>query len=83
MWQSFEFLDVFIILNLKQIFWKAKIFFKKMEYRFLVKSTNIENLIFPYIKLPCQKSMLRQIEWEVQIGLITKNEIFPVAILLV
>ena len=54
-----------------------------MEYRFLVKSTNIENLIFPYIKLPCQKSMLRQIEWEVQIGLITKNEIFPVAILFV
>ena len=33
----------FNTLTLKQIFWKTKKpFFKKLEYRFLVESTNIE-----------------------------------------
>ena len=31
-------------LTLKQIFWKTKTFFKKLEYSFLVKSTKIENI---------------------------------------
>ena len=30
-----------------------------------------------YTKLPCQKLMLRQIEWGVQIGPITKNALLP------
>ena len=33
-------------LTLKQIFWKMKTLFKKMESRFLVESTNIENASF-------------------------------------
>ena len=46
--QSVKILNVFNTLNLKQIFWKTKTFFKKLEYRFLVESTKIENASFPY-----------------------------------
>ena len=56
---------------------KTQILFKKLEYRFLVESTKIENTIFPY-KMFCQKPMLEQIEWGVQNGPITKNEVLPV-----
>ena len=35
-------------MSLKQIFWKTKNFFKKLEYCFLVESTKIENASFPY-----------------------------------
>ena len=35
-------------LTLKQISWKTKTFPKKLEYRFLVESTKIENASFPY-----------------------------------
>ena len=38
----------FNTLTLKQIFLKTKPFFRKLEYRFLVESTNIENALFPY-----------------------------------
>ena len=48
MWQSVEILNVFNALTLIQIFWKTKTFFKKLEYRFLVESTKIENASFPY-----------------------------------
>ena len=48
MWQSVKFSNVFNTLTLKQIFWKTKTFFKKLEYRFLVESTKIENALFPY-----------------------------------
>ena len=34
--------------QLKQIFWKMKTFFKKLEYCFLVESAKIENAFFPY-----------------------------------
>ena len=61
MWQSVEILNVFNNLTLKQIFWKTKTF-KKLEYRFLVKSNKIEKASFP-TKLSYQKPMLRQIEW--------------------
>ena len=47
-WQSVKILNVFNSLTLKQIFWKTKTFFKKLEYRFLVESTKIENASFPY-----------------------------------
>ena len=40
--------NVFNTLTLKQIFWKTKTFFKKLEHRFLVESTKIENASFPY-----------------------------------
>ena len=38
----------FQYLTLKQIFWKTKTFFKKLEYRFLVETTKIENTSFPF-----------------------------------
>ena len=47
--QSRKVLNVFNILTLKVTFWKTKTFFqKKLEYRFLVESTKIENASFPY-----------------------------------
>ena len=41
-------LNIFNTLTLKQIFWKTKPFFKKLEYCFLVKGTKIENTSFQY-----------------------------------
>ena len=48
MWQSVEILNVFNILTLKRTSWKTKTFFKKLEYRFLVESTEIQNASLPY-----------------------------------
>ena len=48
MWQSVEILNVFNTFTLKQISWKAKAFFKKLDYRCLVESTKIENASVPY-----------------------------------
>ena len=38
-------------------FWKTKTFFKKLEYRFLVESTKIENISFPYKSFISQASV--------------------------
>ena len=46
MWQLVEILNVLNTLTLKLIFWKTKTFFKKLEYRFSVESTKIENASF-------------------------------------
>ena len=48
MWQSLKILNVFNTSTLQQIFWKTKIFFEKLEYRFLVETTKIENASFPH-----------------------------------
>ena len=51
-----------------------------MESRFLVESTTIENVKHFKIKLPCQKPMLRKIEWETrnaQDGPIIKSGVLP------
>ena len=48
MWESVKVLNVFNTLTLIQIFWKTKTFFKKLEYRFLVETTKIENTLFPF-----------------------------------
>ena len=45
--QLFKTLNVFNAVTLKQIFWKTKTFFKKLEDCFLVQSTNIEHESFP------------------------------------
>ena len=47
MWQSVKVSEVLNDLTLKQIFWKTKTFFKKLEYRFLVEATKIEYTPFP------------------------------------
>ena len=46
--QSVKILNVFKTLPLKQIFCKTKTFFERLEYRFSVESTKIENASFPY-----------------------------------
>ena len=46
MWQSVKVSNVFN--TLKQIFWKTKTFFKKLECRFLVQTTKIESTSFPF-----------------------------------
>ena len=48
MWQSVKVSNIFNTWTLKQIFWKTKNFFKKLEYRFLVETTEIENTSFPF-----------------------------------
>ena len=48
MWESREILNVFSTWTLKQIFWNAKTVLKKLQYRFLVESSKIENASFPY-----------------------------------
>ena len=48
MWQSVKVSNVFNTLTLKQIFWKTKTFFKKLEYHFLVETTKIKNTSFPF-----------------------------------
>ena len=73
MWQPLEILNVFTTLSLKLIFENL---FKKLEYRFLVQSTRLKAKHF-HRKLTCQKSMSRQIEWEVQNGPITKDGVLP------
>ena len=64
-------MNVFNSLTLKETF------FKKLEFCFLVESAKIENVSF-YVKLLCQKPMLRQIDWGVQNGPITKKGFSPV-----
>ena len=48
MWQTVKVSNFFNSLTLKQIFWKTKTFFKKLEYRFLVETTKFENISFPF-----------------------------------
>ena len=76
--QSVGVLNVFNTLTLKQIFWKTKNIFKRMEYRFLVESTKLKTHYFQ-TKLPYQK--LRQIKCLVQHEPITKNGVLPVTTL--
>ena len=58
MWQSVESFNVFNTLTLKQIFWKTKTFFKRLEHRFLDERTKIEHASFPF-----KTAILRQVEW--------------------
>ena len=46
LWQSGKVSNVFNTLTLKQIFWKTKTFFKKLEHPFLVETTKIESTSF-------------------------------------
>ena len=48
-----------------------------MEYCLLVEITKIDNITFPY-KTALSEVMLRQIEWGVQNGPITRTRVLPV-----
>ena len=52
-----EILNVVNTLTLKQIFRKMKTFFKKLEYRFLVERTKIENASLPYKTAPSEANV--------------------------
>ena len=41
-------MNVFNSSTFKQIFWKTNLYFKKLEYRFLVESTKNEYATFTY-----------------------------------
>ena len=73
MWQWLEILNVFNILTLKQIFWKAQALFKKL----VVLRLTTQHF---YTKLLCQKPMLRQMEWREQNWPVTKTGLLPVTV---
>ena len=52
-----EILNVFNKLTLTQNLWKTKTFFKKLEYRFLVAITKIENTSFPFKTVPSEANV--------------------------
>ena len=72
MWQLVKVLNVFNTLTLIQIFWKTKTFFQNW---FTGKTRHFHS------KLLCQKSMLRQIEWRLKNGPITKSGFLQVTAL--
>ena len=80
MWQSVKILNVFSTLTLKQIFWRIKTFFKKLEYRFLVESTKIENASFPY-KTVISEANVKTNKMVTKNGPIRKKEVLPVTTL--
>ena len=48
MWVSVSISNVFNTSTFNKIFWKTKTYFRKLEYRFLVETTKIENTSFPF-----------------------------------
>ena len=72
MWQSAEILNVFNTFTLKQIFWKTKTFFKKLEYGLLAESTEIESASFSY-KTAISEANVKTNRMGVQNGPFRKN----------
>ena len=68
-----EILNVFN--TLKQIFWKTKAFFEKLEYFYLVESTKIENTSFSY-KTTISEANVKKNRMETKNGSITKTGFF-------
>ena len=62
------------------IFCKTKASFIKLEYRFLVETIKIQNTLFSF-KTSLLEAMLRQIEWTLQNGPITKSGVLPLTTL--
>ena len=82
MWQSVKVSNVFHALTLKQIFWKAKTFFQKLEYHFSVEPLRLKTHHF-HSKLVCQRPMLRQIKKQKKNGSITKKGFLPITALFI
>ena len=62
-WQLVKVSNVFNTLALKQILWKTKIFFKKLECRFLIEATKIENTPFSFKKANVKSNRLANTKW--------------------
>ena len=73
MWQL-EIFNAFNTYTLKQVFWKTKTFFKKLEYRFYLRVLWLKMPYF-HTKLLCQKPMLRKIKEGVQNAPVKKNAV--------
>ena len=67
----------FLYFNFEADFLEKTNLFKKLKYRFLVEVLRLKTHHF-HTKLPDEKPMLRQIEWCVQNGPITKSGVLPV-----
>ena len=81
MWQSVKVSNFFNTLTLKQIFWKTKTLFKKLEYGFLVETIKIEKKSFPF-KTALTKAIVKtNIQWRLQNGPITNSGVLPVTTL--
>ena len=63
---------LFNTLTLKQIFWKTKNFFKKLDSRFVAEALKIESATFPYITALSEGNVKRN-RMDVQNRPITKN----------
>ena len=77
MWRSLQILTVFNTSTLQQIFPITIFFSKNWSTIIYLKVLRLKKPHF-HAKLPCQKPMLKQIEWGVQNGAITKTRILPV-----
>ena len=73
-------LNVFNTLNSIQTFWKTKTFIKKLEYRFSVETTKIENASLP-LETVLSEANVKTIEWRLQNGPVTKSGVLPVTTL--
>ena len=76
MWQSVKLSNVFNTLTLKRIFWKTKTFFKKLEQRFLVETTKIENTSFLF-KTALSETNVKTNRLATTKVTITKSGVFP------
>ena len=75
-------LIVFITLTLIQIFWKAKTFLKKLENRFLVETTKVENTSFAFKTALSEGNVKTNRMVTTKWTKITKSGVLPVTTLL-
>ena len=75
-WQSLKILRVFITLTFKQVFWKTKPCFRKLEYRFLLESTITENVTFPYKTVLSKTNAMTYRKRKYKIDLTKRTEFF-------
>ena len=75
MWQSRKILNVSNTSTLNQILLKLKSFSKSWSNVFQLKVLRLKTYFDR--KLPCQNPVLRQLEWGMQNGPITKNWFLP------
>ena len=81
MWQSVEILTVLNTLTLQQIFCITKIFYKKLEYGFLLKVLRLKTHHFPY-KTSMSEINVQTNRMGSTNGPITKNVLLSVTILI-
>ena len=65
MWQSVKILNAFNTLTLKQIFWKLKNFFQKLEYRFLFEALRLKRHHF-HTKYDVKTNKMVSTKWTYQ-----------------